>query len=59
VKGLREKGVVFETYAFLNQDRNCIWTAPSGAGIAWFKDPDGDRMSLTEAAKITLEPSVR
>jgi len=51
VNGLREKGVVFETYAHLSQDRNCIWTAPSGARIAWFKDPDGNLLSLTEAAK--------
>ena len=59
VKRLREKGVVFETYAFLNQDRNCIWTAPSGARVAWFKDPDGNLLSLTEPPKGPLEPSVR
>ena len=59
VKGLGEKGVVFETYAFLNQDPNCIWTAPSGARIAWFKDPDGNLLSLTESPEITMEPSVR
>ena len=59
VKKLREKGVVFETYAFLNQDQNCIWTAPSGARVAWFKDPDGNLLSLTEPPKGPLEPSVR
>jgi catechol 2,3-dioxygenase-like lactoylglutathione lyase family enzyme len=58
-KVLREKGVVFETYASLNQDQNCIWTAPSGARIAWFKDPDGNLLSLTESPKVPLEPSVR
>ena len=59
VKGLREKGVVFETFSFLNQDQNCIWTAPSGARIAWFKDPDGNLLSLTESPKVPLEPNVR
>ena len=59
VKVLREKGVVFEIYAFLNQDQNCIWTAPSGARIAWFKDPDGNLLSLTESPKVPLEPNVR
>lgn len=51
VKELRGKGVVFEAYAHLNQDQNCVWTAPSGARIAWFKDPDGNLLSLTEASK--------
>jgi catechol 2,3-dioxygenase-like lactoylglutathione lyase family enzyme len=51
VKRLSEKGVVFEKYAALDQDRNCIWTAPSGARIAWFKDPDGNLLSLTESPR--------
>ena len=31
-----------------NVDAKGIWTAPSGARIAWFKDPDGNVLSLTE-----------
>jgi catechol 2,3-dioxygenase-like lactoylglutathione lyase family enzyme len=43
-----DKGVVFERYGFLEQDRLGVWTAPSGAKVAWFKDPDGNLLSLTE-----------
>jgi hypothetical protein len=41
--------VAFERYPFLQQDANDIWDAPGGARIAWFKDPDGNLLSLTEA----------
>ncbi len=48
VLALKERGVVFERYATLDQDRLGIWTAPDGARIAWFKDPDGQVLSLTQ-----------
>ncbi len=48
VKGLAAKGVKFERYEFLEQDEVGIWDAPSGAKVAWFKDPDGNILSLTE-----------
>jgi hypothetical protein len=32
----------------MNQDEDGIWTAPSKAKIAWFTDPDGNILSLTE-----------
>lgn len=48
VASLRERGVVFERYPFLQQDSEDIWDAPGGARIAWFKDPDGNLLSLTE-----------
>jgi hypothetical protein len=32
----------------LAQDDRGVWMAPSGAKIAWFKDPDGNTLSLTE-----------
>jgi hypothetical protein len=41
--------VLFEKYSFLIQDENCIWTAPGGTKVAWFKDPDGNLLSLDEA----------
>src|SRR5213593_296653 len=48
VASLREKGVVFEEYPFI-QDRNLyIWTAPSGDKVAWFKDPDGNVLSVSQ-----------
>ncbi|TMM57909.1 VOC family protein [Maribacter algarum] len=48
VKTLQEKGVEFEKYGGLQQDDLGIWTSPSKAKIAWFKDPDGNLISLTE-----------
>jgi catechol 2,3-dioxygenase-like lactoylglutathione lyase family enzyme len=48
VAALRTRGVTFERYPFLQQDAHDIWDAPGGARIAWFKDPDGNLLSLTE-----------
>jgi catechol 2,3-dioxygenase-like lactoylglutathione lyase family enzyme len=45
---LRVKGVTFDTYEGLEQDRLGIWTAPGGARVAWFKDPDGNVLSVSE-----------
>ncbi len=49
VEALGLRGVRFERYAFLQQDALGIWDAPGGARIAWFKDPDGNLLSLTQA----------
>jgi predicted enzyme related to lactoylglutathione lyase len=48
IESLIRKGVVFERYGFFEQDKLGIWSAPSGAKVAWFKDPDGNLLSLTE-----------
>jgi hypothetical protein len=40
--------VQFEHYHGLEQDDLGIWTSPAGAKVAWFKDPDGNILSLTE-----------
>jgi catechol 2,3-dioxygenase-like lactoylglutathione lyase family enzyme len=48
VRRLRESGVVFANYEGMNQDGDEIWQAPSGALVAWFRDPDGHVLSLTE-----------
>ncbi len=48
IAGLAEKGVVFERYPRLSQDDLGIWSSPSGALVAWFKDPDGNVLSLTQ-----------
>jgi hypothetical protein len=32
----------------LAQDERAIWTAPSGDRIAWFSDPPGNTLSITE-----------
>jgi catechol 2,3-dioxygenase-like lactoylglutathione lyase family enzyme len=48
VAALRAKGVRCERFDGLPQDEAGIWPSPSGAKIAWFKDPDGNLLSLTE-----------
>ena len=48
VAALREAGVTFQTYPGMGQDEHGIWHAPSGALVAWFKDPDGNMLSLTQ-----------
>jgi predicted enzyme related to lactoylglutathione lyase len=45
---LSERGVRFENYSMPGQDQTGIWKSPSGARIAWFKDPDGNVLSLTQ-----------
>jgi catechol 2,3-dioxygenase-like lactoylglutathione lyase family enzyme len=46
VDELRGRGVVFERYDGMTQDDHDAWTAPGGSRIAWFKDPDGNTLSL-------------
>jgi catechol 2,3-dioxygenase-like lactoylglutathione lyase family enzyme len=48
VKELSGRGVSCERYEWLEQDDAGVWTALSGAKIAWFKDPDGNTLSLTQ-----------
>ena len=48
VKLLNAKGIVCEKYNFLEQDDLGVWIAPGGSKVAWFKDPDGNLLSLTE-----------
>jgi catechol 2,3-dioxygenase-like lactoylglutathione lyase family enzyme len=45
---LTNRGVRFERYECLAQDESGVWTTPSGARVVWFKDPDGNTLSLTE-----------
>ncbi len=52
VELLSNRGVRFERYEGMNQDKNGIWTAPSMAKVVWFKDPDGNVLSLTEFADM-------
>jgi catechol 2,3-dioxygenase-like lactoylglutathione lyase family enzyme len=43
-----KKGVAFERYNGLQQDEFGIWTTPDGHQVSWFKDPDGNTLSLTQ-----------
>lgn len=50
VKALREKGVIFNIYPGFPQDELGILTLPGGTvRVAWFKDPDGNVLSVTNA----------
>ena len=48
VKRLKAAGVGLQRYPGMGQDERGIWTSPSGARIAWFKDPDGNTLSITQ-----------
>jgi len=50
VRALRESGVAFNIYQGFGQDELGIWSAPGGTvRVAWFKDPDGNVLSVTNA----------
>lgn len=49
VEELEQNGVKFEHYSFPGVDEKGIWTPPgSTTKVAWFKDPDGNILSLTQ-----------
>jgi hypothetical protein len=48
VGALRGRGVTFEQFDGMDQDEHGVWSAPGGDLVAWFKDPDGNTLSLTE-----------
>ena len=48
VSELAKKGVTFERFPGMTQDELGVWNAPSGAKVAWFKDPDGNILSLSQ-----------
>jgi catechol 2,3-dioxygenase-like lactoylglutathione lyase family enzyme len=48
VDELAARGVRFTRYEGVDQDDRGIWTAPGGARVAWFLDPDRNNLSLHE-----------
>lgn len=48
VSELKSRGVAFEKYPFVQDQELGIWSAPGGAKVAWFKDPDGNVLSLSQ-----------
>jgi catechol 2,3-dioxygenase-like lactoylglutathione lyase family enzyme len=50
VKELANNGIRFERFEGMNQNELGIWDSPSGAKVCWFKDLDGNLLSLTEFA---------
>lgn len=52
VTSLRGRGVRFERFPGMQQDKAGIWTAPGGARVAWFKDPDGNILSVSQHISV-------
>src|SRR5579864_6654451 len=48
VRALAAAGVAFMTYRGMEVDEAGIWTAPGGDRVAWFEDPDGNLLSVTQ-----------
>ncbi len=50
VRELMGRGVKFEQFGlpFLKQDELGVWEAPGGDQVAWFKDPDGNTLSISK-----------
>jgi len=48
VRQLSKAGVEFMRCEGLDQDADGVWRSPSGARVAWFRDPDNNTLSLTE-----------
>jgi catechol 2,3-dioxygenase-like lactoylglutathione lyase family enzyme len=48
VGDLTKKGIRFERFPGMEQSALGIWCSPSEAKVAWFKDPDGNILSITE-----------
>ena len=45
---LRGRGVAFEKYPWVEDKETGIWSAPGGDKVAWFKDPDGNVLSISQ-----------
>ena len=48
VTWLRDRGVPPEKYPFVQDRELGIWTAPNGDKVAWFKDPDGNILGVSQ-----------
>jgi catechol 2,3-dioxygenase-like lactoylglutathione lyase family enzyme len=48
VRGLAAAGVTFTRYEGMGQDQDGVWATPGGDKVAWFTDPDGNTLSLTQ-----------
>jgi catechol 2,3-dioxygenase-like lactoylglutathione lyase family enzyme len=53
---LTARGVKFEQFGlpFMKQDEFGVWTPPNGDQVAWFKDPDGNTLSISKHQKQSL-----
>ena len=59
VRDLVKRGVIFQRYEGMPQDDLGIWSSPSGARVAWFGDPEGNTLSLTEFERPTRKKTTK
>ena len=57
IRALKKRGVKFKRYEWMEQDELGVWVSPANAKIAWFEDPDGNTLSLTEFGRKRKRPS--
>jgi len=54
---LVRRGVAFLRVGMVDQDENGVWTAPDGTPLAWFQDPDGNTLSLSQYQRTPGQPA--
>ena len=47
---LQQAGIELKRLPGRQQDELGIWTAPDGSRVAWFQDPDGNWLSISQHA---------
>jgi catechol 2,3-dioxygenase-like lactoylglutathione lyase family enzyme len=47
-KWLQKRGVALEKFPFVQDKELGIWTTPNGDKVAWFRDPDGNVLSVSQ-----------
>jgi catechol 2,3-dioxygenase-like lactoylglutathione lyase family enzyme len=50
VDALAARGVILERFAAFPHDPQGVLTTPDGAQVAWFRDPDGNLLSIVQYA---------
>jgi predicted enzyme related to lactoylglutathione lyase len=48
VAWLKGRGVATEKYPFVEDKESGIWNAPGGDRVAWFKDPEGNVLGVSQ-----------
>ena len=50
VGDLAARGVEFQDFDFLDDDNPPVWASPDGSQVAWFRDPDGNMLSVFQSS---------
>jgi catechol 2,3-dioxygenase-like lactoylglutathione lyase family enzyme len=50
VDTLAARGIILERFAAFPHDPQGVLTTPDGAQVAWFRDPDGNLLSIVQYA---------